>query len=400
MTDQTITVQNSSGEAPLPSRSLDSDLKTVSSQKRLLDNPSYFLNRELSWIRFNIRVLEEAQDLSHPLLERVKFIAICGSNLDEFFMTRIPRLMKKVKAGSEEKSTGGMTALEQLEATRKEILPLIKEHAACWRNELLPALAKEKIFIWKFHDLGSKDKENLREFLKLSILPFVKTKEGFDGTSIENLHITLYVTGFAKQDAYCLVDVPTEEFGRLIRIPKSVYSQEVEYNFVFVEDLIVNNLDLVFPNEKNLTAYQFRLTRNGEIAILMEESADFLYSVKKSLSTRKTGFPSRLEFERKVPAVIKEGIAVALGLPDFLTYEFDGPLGLVDLWQMLKINRPDLKDKPFLPCFSPLLATRRKDAGNSRQTRLRPVPPLRQLRRNSESAQRSRQGQQTCGKSA
>ena len=152
-----------------------------------------------------------------------------------------------------------------------------------------------------------------------------------------------------------LVDVPTEIFGRLIRIPKSVYSQEIEFNFVFVEDLIVNNLDLIFPKEKNLTAYQFRLTRNGEINILMDESADFLSSVKKSLSTRKAGFPSRLEFERKVPEVLKEEIAGALGLPDYLVYEFDGPLGLVDLWQMLKINRPDLKDKSFLPCISPLL---------------------------------------------
>ena len=153
-----------------------------------------------------------------------------------------------------------------------------------------------------------------------------------------------------------MVDVPTEEFGRLIRIPKSVYSQEIEYNFVFVEDLMANNLDIIFPNEKNLTAYQFRLTRNGEIAILMEESADFLYSVKKSLSTRKVGFPSRLEFERKVPAAVKETITTALGLPDYLSYEFDGPLGLVDLWQLLKINRPDLKDKTFLPYVSPLLA--------------------------------------------
>ena len=118
---------------------------------------------------------------------------------------------------------------------------------------------------------------------------------------------------------------------------------------------MVNNLDLIFPNEKNLTAYQFRLTRNGEINIIMDESADFLNSVKKSLSTRKAGFPSRLEFERKVPAAIKEGIAIALGLPDYLVYEFDGPLGFVDLWQLLKINRPDLKDKSFLPCISPLL---------------------------------------------
>lgn len=340
----------------LAPHTLDSDANNALNQKKLLDNPSYFINRELSWIRFNTRVLEEAQDLWHPLLERVKFIAICGSNLDEFFMTRIPRLMKKIKAGSYEKSMDGMTAIEQIEATRKEITPLIEKHAACWRNELLPALAKEKIFIWKFNQLGVKDKENLRKFFKQSILPFVKThKEGFDGAAIENLHVTLYVSGFAKQDFYCLVDVPTEEFGRLIRIPKSVYSQDIEYNFVFVEDLMVNNLDLIFPNEKNLTAYQFRLTRNGEIDILMDESADFLYSVKKSLSTRKAGFSSRLEFERKVPAVIKEGIAVALGLPDYLIYEFDGPLGFVDLWQMLKINRPDLKDKSFLPCISPLL---------------------------------------------
>ena len=144
----------------------DSDSNVDLSEKKLLDNPNLFLNRELSWIRFNARVLEEARDRWHPLLERVKFIAICGSNLDEFFMTRIPRLMKKIKAGSNEKSTDGMTAIEQIEATREEIIPLIKKHADCWRNELLPALAKEKIFIWKFSELGEKDKENLAQFLQ------------------------------------------------------------------------------------------------------------------------------------------------------------------------------------------------------------------------------------------
>ena len=122
-----------------------------------------------------------------------------------------------------------------------------------------------------------------------------------------------------------------------------------------MEDLIINNLDTIFPTEKNLTAYPFRLTRNGEIDILMDESADFLNSVQKSLSTRKVGFPTRLEFDKKMPNHIREVIAKKLGLPDYLIYEFDGPLGLVDLWQLLKINRPDLKDKSFLPCISPLL---------------------------------------------
>ncbi len=330
------------------------------SQKRQLDNPNYFLNRELSWIRFNARVLEEARDRQHPLLERVKFIAICGSNLDEFFMTRIPRLMKKIVSKPKEKSMDGMIATEQIEATRKEIVPLIKNHADCLRNEILPALAEERIYIWKFNELFQEDKANLREFLKKSILPFVKVlRESFDASAIGNLHITLYVSGFAKEGSYCLVDVPTEKFGRLIRIPKSDYSLEAEdkiaYNFVFLEDLIASNLNLIFPDEKNFSICKFRVTRNGEIGILMDESADFLNLVQKSLSARKLGFPSRLEFERKVPAVVKEGIATSLGVPDYLVYDFDGPLGLVDLWQLLKINRPNLKDKSFLPSISPLL---------------------------------------------
>lgn len=341
----------------------DSEVSVDLNEKKLLDNPSFFLNRELSWIRFNARVLEEARDRWHPLLERIKFAAICGSNLDEFFMTRVPRLMKKIRAGSNEKSTDGMTAIEQIEATREEIIPLINKHADCWRNELLPALAKEKIFIWKFSELGEKDKENLRNFLKQSLLPLIKTpREGFDGGVLENLHITLYITGFANPDSFFLVDVPTEKFGRLIRIPKSSSQLTLEgeasvhYNYVFLEDLMESNLQLFFPNEKNLSCCKFRLTRNGEINILMDESADFLNSVKKGLSTRKAGFPSRLEFERKVPELVREKVATALGLPLYLTYEFDGPLGFVDLWQLLKINRPELKDKSFLPCFSPLLS--------------------------------------------
>jgi len=126
---------------PEPNKNGATDLK------KILDNPSYFINREMSWIRFNARVLEEARDLWHPLLERVKFIAICGSNLDEFFMTRAARLLKKVRSGSEEKSMDGMTFTEQIDATRKEIIPLIENHAKCWNEEILPALAKEEIYI-------------------------------------------------------------------------------------------------------------------------------------------------------------------------------------------------------------------------------------------------------------
>ncbi len=334
------------------------------SQKKSLDNPTYFLNRELSWVRFNVRVLEEAYDLWHPLLERVKFLAICGSNLDEFFMTRIPRLLKKINKGSTEKSMDGMTPMEQVEATRKEIIPLIENHANCWRDEILPALEKEDIFVKTFSTLPEKQKDLLSKYFTKVILPAMnKPAEGFNGNSIENLHINLFVPkGLPEKDSCYVVDVPTEKFGRLIRIPKNEHElteatqvNSVVHEFVLLEDLVANHLDLLFPNEKNLVAYPFRLTRNGEIDFLMAESADFLNIVKKSLKRRKAGFPSRLEFDKKTPMFLREAMATALGLPNYLIYEFDGPLGLVDLWQLLKINRPDLKDKTFLPSISPLL---------------------------------------------
>lgn len=308
--------------------------------------------------------MEEARDLWHPLLERVKFIAICGSNLDEFFMTRVARLIKKIKSESDEKSADGMSFIEQITATRKEIIPLIQNHSECWRNELVPALAKEDIHVRNFNDLSEKNKESLREFLKTSIVPSIRVpKVGFESVSIENLHVTLYISGFQNHPNFCiLLDVPTEKFGRLISTSKkgtptesNKDAESKEYNFVLLEDLIINNLDILFPTEKNLTAYPFRLTRNGEIDILMDESADFLNSVQKSVSTRKIGFPTRIEFEKLTPKPIKEAITKKVGLPDYLTYESDGPLGLVDFWQLLKINRAELKDKTFLPCISPLL---------------------------------------------
>ncbi len=331
-----------------------------------LEDPSLFLNRELSWIRFNTRVLEEAQDPWHPLLERIKFLAICGSNLDEFFMTRVPRLLKKVTKGSLEKSPDGMTAYEQIEATRKEIIPLLEKHSNCWK-ELLPFLAAEEINIKKVSDLNADQRTKLREHFKKAMLPtFKDLKLDLSHTFVDNLHVNLLIVARdeTSQDAYHIVDVPTEQFGRLIKIPKNGYDAEssvqtptFEVNMVFLEDVIANNLDLLYPSEQIMTSYPFRLTRNGEIDILMDESSDFLLTVKKSLQNRKGGFASRLEFDRKMPENLIEVLANLSGLPSYLLYDFDGPLGLVDLWQLLKLDRPELKDKTFLPDISPLLTT-------------------------------------------
>ncbi|MGD6850467.1 MAG: polyphosphate kinase 1 [Candidatus Bathyarchaeia archaeon] len=330
---------------------------SVLSQEINLDNPRYYINRELSWVRFNARILEEARDEWHPLLERIKFIAICGSNLDEFFMTRTARLIKKSNKRPEEKAMDGMTAMEQINATRQEIIPLLVKHANCWKKELVPALSKEEIFIRQFSEFPDGSKQSLREYFKTAIVPEMQVyKPDFDSACIENLRVCLCVVGF-EDDLYRIIEVPTEHVGRLIGVPQRTYRQVLdgELDFVFLEDLICNCLDLVFPNEKSLIGYPFRLTRNGEIEILMDESSDFMSSIKKGVSRRKTGFPTRLEFDKRTPQTVREAITAHFDLPPYLVYEFDGPLGLVDLWQLHKLNRPDLKDKTFLPSILPLL---------------------------------------------
>jgi polyphosphate kinase len=338
-------------------------------QEKSLDDPILLLNRELSWIRFNARVLEEAQDTTHPLLERAKFLAICGSNLDEFFMTRIPRLLKKVTKGSLEKSQDGLTPFQQIEATRKEIIPLIEKHARCFKEELLPALAIKGICIKKFSDLNPDQKKNLRGHFAKSILPaFKNLKQELSYTFIENLHINLLVVAKMEgHEFFYVVEVPTEQFGRLIGIRReeiqtksSSDEEKAGVELVFLEELVASNLDLLYPNEIIVAAYPFRLTRNGEIEFAMDETSDFLISVKKSVQNRKEGFASRLEFDEKMPERLKELLSNLSGLPSYLLYDSDGPLGLVDLWQLLKIDRPELKDKTFLP-YTPVSLEPEKD---------------------------------------
>jgi polyphosphate kinase len=332
-------------------------------RKISLENPALLLNRELSWVRFNIRVLEEAQDTTHPTLEQVKFLAICGSNLDEFFMTRIPRLLKKVTKGLLEKSQDGMTPFQQIEATRKEIIPLIEKHGLCWKNELLPALASNKILIKKVGDLALYQKLFLRDHFIKNILPVLKTSiRELSQTFIESLHLNLLVvTKKQGQVTYHIVDVPTAQFGRLIEIPRNNQLKTDEnkafgLELVFLEELVACNIGLLYPTEKIVAAYPFRLTRNGEIDFIIDESSDFLISFKKNVQSRKEGFASRLEFDRRMPEKLKDLVSNLSGLPSYLLYTSDSPLGLVDLWQLLKTDRPDLKDTPFQPYTPPSLA--------------------------------------------
>jgi polyphosphate kinase len=274
-------------------------------------------------------------------------------------MTRIPRLLKKVTKGLSEKSQDGMTPFQQIDATRKDIIPLIEKHARCWKDELLLALATNNILIKKVGDLPLYQKLSLRDLFTKQILPVLEnSKKELSQTFIESLHVNLLVvTKKQGQVNYHVVDVPTAQFGRLIEIPKNKLlkldeNRSAGVELVFLEDLVASNIGLLYPNEKIVASYIFRLTRNGEIDFVIDESSDFLISFKKNVQSRKEGFASRLEFDRKTPEKLKDLLSNLSGLPSYLLYTTESPLGLVDLWQLLKTERSDIKDTTFEP-FAP-----------------------------------------------
>ncbi len=191
-------------------------------------------------------------------------------------------------------------------------------------------LQNNGIYIKKDSNLTKNQKEKLRQYFTNIILPTFKThKQDIAHVFIENLHINLLVVTKNKlgQEINYIVDVPTEQFGRLIEIPTDESnSQNREENvpteLFFLEELVVSNLDLLYPNEEVIAAFPFRLTRNGEIDIVMDESSDFLLSVKKSVQNRKEGFASRLEFDERMPEPLRELLSNLAGLPSYLLYDF------------------------------------------------------------------------------
>jgi len=326
-------------------------------RNRSLDDPALFINREVSWIRFNYRVLEEAQDSSHPLLERVKFLAISGSNLDEFFMTRASILEQQIERGDFEPTPGSrMTPLQQIEVTRSEILPLLRRQRECWEEGLAPLLAREGIRILKPKDLTKYQKRTLRDYFRKEILPVMKKPDAeYVAPYVSNLHVNLLVVAddprMKETSTKLIVEAPTDNFDRFIRVPASNDDGTDDDNFILLEDLVAANLDLLFPSAKILSHYKFRVTRNAEIDVRIDEHTEFLTNMELSVRQRRYGKPARLEFESSMPQHLRDYLSRNIGLirvslPADVQYDIDGPFGFVDFWRLLKLNRPNIKDAP------------------------------------------------------
>ena len=323
-----------------------------------LNDGKHYINRELSSLEFNKRVLEEVRDESHTLLERVKFLAICGSNLDEFFMSRIADLRRQMARGVAKLAADGMPPAMTIDEARRMLLPLLDSHSSSWHGMLRQLLRQNGILVLSWSELEEGQRESLREMFQYEIHPTL-TPLAFDVHRpfpfISNLSINLAISlrSPAGKEGFARVKVPTSTFPRFLRIPEEGLDEESAaggrtFRFVLLEDLISANLDLLFPGMKILSAHPFRVTRDAEIEFQMDDVDDMLTAVTEGLESRRLGPPVRLEADARMPASILNMLASNLGLPGYLVFKQTPPFGLVDLWQLLAVNRPDLKDPPFV----------------------------------------------------
>ncbi len=335
-----------------------------------LDNPRLYVNRELSFLRYNNRLLEEVLDASHPLLERIKFLAIAADLLDEFFMIRVSGLRRQLAAGALKAPPDGMTPAEQLAAIRRQLLPALAKQYECWHEDLLPQLHDAGIDILRYDELKRKQRKLMRNYFRDEIFPAL-TPLAFDPGHpfplISNLSINLAVV---VKDArhgrrFARLKVPST-FPRLLHIPSEESADEyqslglaqaISNNFVWLEQVVSANLDILFPGVEIVASYPFRVTRDADPEIEEDEASDLLIAIEESVRKRHFGSVVRLEIDQSMPDQVRDILISNLGLAFYQVYTVDGPIGLADVMELMEVNRPDLKDKPFHPSVPPPLST-------------------------------------------
>ncbi|WP_422544378.1 polyphosphate kinase 1 [Methanosarcina sp.] len=324
-----------------------------------LSDPRLYTDREYSWLQFNDRVLEEAYDQRNPLLERVKFLSIFGSNLDEFFMVRVSGVLKRILEGVKEDQTDEL-AQQQLRIIREELLRQLPLNDSCWNEMLEPALRENRIKVLNYFELSGGEREKLRDYFERNIFPLL-TPLGFDSghpfPHISNLSLNLAVLIDDPDygERFARVKIPPM-FTRLIVVPEngqeqitSSFEELKEGSFVWLEQLIAANLDLLFPGQRILGAYPFRVTRDADLGFDEDGDKDLLTAVKQRVGRNYFGPAVRLEADYTMPSRVSDILLKNLDLTASLMFRSAAPLGLSSLMKLAQVNRPDLKYKPFEP---------------------------------------------------
>ncbi len=332
---------------------------TPSSTTTELVKPEAYINRELSWIEFNRRVFKEALDPRHPLLERVKFLSIFDTNLDEFIMIRLAGLKDLLLAHVATLSPDGLTGAQQLEAVRRELAPLLQQTRQFWRNEMLPALTNEQIYILDYEQLDTVQRIAMQTYFENEIFPVltplaVDPGHPFPHISNRSLNLAVMITDPLYGERPARVKVPPT-LPRLIPVPLADNSSGERRAFVWIEQVIAAHLSMLFPGFDIWESYPFRVLRDADIELREDDSSDLLESIEQGLRERRFGSVVDLAVNPSMPQRIRDLLLENLEItPDELTV-IDGPLGMGDLSELLKIERPDLKDPGFTPYMPPEL---------------------------------------------
>jgi polyphosphate kinase len=331
------------------------------------NDPALYLNRELSHLEFQRRVLEEARDRRNPLLERVKFLSIFGSNIDEFFMVRVAGLTQQIENGVREPGIDGRGPSETLEAIRGVVGRLVSGAYDFLREDLLPALETNHVRVLNLADLSLEQRAQLDTFFAEKVFP-VLTPLAFDPgrpfphISNLSLNIAVAVREPGGPDRFARVKVPDTLPQLLpVALPAAGNSAARAYAFVWLEQLIVANLHHLFPGLEILRAHVFHLTRDAEVAIKELETDDLLETIEEAVWQRRFRDAVRLQVDARMPSSMVEFLAGKLELDSSDIYRVQGPLDLSRLRHLLNLDRPDLKDKPFLPYTPAGFATKDDD---------------------------------------
>jgi polyphosphate kinase len=309
-----------------------------------------YVNRELSWLEFNARVLHEAQDVRNPLIERVRFLTIFASNLDEFFQVRIAGLRQQVATGSIARSPDGRTAAEQIAAARARVLELVADQSAAW-SQIRHDLAASGIEVVKYGSIPEHHDALRQRFIE-EIYPVLTP------LAVDPGHPFPYISTLSLSIAVGLRDPVTGEdhFAR-VKVPQILPRlYEVEpHRFVLLDQIIEANLDLLFSGLDVVEHHLFRVTRNADLAIEEDEADDLLMAIEEELRRRRFGEAVRVEIERSMPAKTRAILLGGLGLGNDDAYEIKGMLDLTGLRDILELDRPDLKSPPWTPVTPPRL---------------------------------------------
>ncbi len=308
------------------------------------DQRGPILNRELSWVEFNARVLNEAGDTRNPVLERVKFLAIFASNLDEFFQVRVSGLRRQHQASGTHHSLDGLTAGQQLDAIRVRVRELVAEHAAIWSG-IRDELAAEGVLVVDYDDVPEHH-ETLRRRFHDEIFPVLTP------LAVDPGHPFPYISTLSLSIAVGLVDPDTGErrFARVKIPPLLPRLFAVEHDkFVLLDQVIEANLDELFRGMEISETHLFRVTRDADIAIEEDEADDLLLAIEEEVRRRRFGEAVRLEVERSMPETTRQILMKGIGIRDEDCFEVTGMLDLTALWQLVDLDRPDLKAPVHVP---------------------------------------------------